>query len=525
MSSFIIGKKLRHATLGISALLLLAAVNCARAESPYGDFTIKDTPLVDYRQLQIILSGGSAYGGNSFDRPYLDPGLTSANITKTQKEQFSIDANPVLSFHDYSAKDELDFNLPFDFSFGTQSGRGEEVDWYSGSSLTSLSTRENADLQMGFNPRLKYSYYQGLFFINTDSVISGRQSINYDRTTYKYNSGSETTRKTTSEEYFVDIGSVFNIGLGRVFEGRYAFMAIQIIQDLQREKRLLKPASVVDMQDFSTLLTRIKTEYYFDSRRKKINDQQRIGDFLIERGYLERGDKLGILIAQDIYENTFSVSRTFGSRLGARFLGQLIVHNYETWTQEAPVPDFAKDELINYSYAAGLEYLYHEPLAPQWQLDIDVSCDYFPQEKNSSKHWWKENKQFITAILNAEIDYYPNTRLQIRLGALTNLDWDLSGYQEIFQEDYGATARLFREITFGESVSASISYSVSENVRWTLYALAHTNLTHLISGSIGADYFRSNFLSGDQIRYFLKNERDTSDTSWGLSFNIEYAAF
>ncbi|SYZ72839.1 exported hypothetical protein [Candidatus Zixiibacteriota bacterium] len=143
---------------------------------------------------------------------------------------------------------------------------------------------------------------------NADAYGSDRDpSHNYTRI---YRRVSRLRQDSDSKSYYLAVSLL--PGFGRVYEGNYAATAEYIIDELRRQKLLLKEPSYEQMWELSNIIYQYRNLHAIDSRIHLIESLRSVTDFLIKQGILSDEGTANLLIIQDVWNYFPKYSRQFG---------------------------------------------------------------------------------------------------------------------------------------------------------------------------------------------------------------------
>ena len=132
----------------------------------------------------------------------------------------------------------------------------------------------------------------------------------YDDHSYQYN-----LEKNQYDENTVSTALAIRGFHGRIYDGRYAAKAMEIIDQLENDGMLKRSLSDREFNDFSQIVMRHMASYHFDNRIKTIEALTDIYNFLESVGALNEEKQSAFPVIQDIYRNTpLNISRNFGTR-------------------------------------------------------------------------------------------------------------------------------------------------------------------------------------------------------------------
>lgn len=450
----------RQGWAGIPIILaaVLSAASSAQGEmASYQDFRILDSPWVNNRDMALYLKGGAdVYRDNS--PKYALNTLESSSVR--DDADGSGNFNPCFDLKDSTLNHDFTLHLPLNsyYSFSEQVEYNQNYDpTFPG---TNDSLHEYLFASVSIDPNAQCFAYFGNWFLGTTTAVRLNKSKIHSRNEYRsispsYSSWSE--NKTTTYAVNVSAGETVRIGLGRDFEGSYAYQAMQIVDDLNRGGRLLQTVSGDDMKVLSEIIAIERRRYYYDDREQTMAAVEKIARFLVDKGYLAAGDLRGMLIVDDVYRNITTGVRRFGQSADLLLGGGMDRRGGHTEREERcsyPWMQMLNKRGYDETYectqwSAGVEYNAYHPLSQQWQADWGASV-IAGQDRNRQEqvfddsHSYRECEQSLSVApaLYATLRYFYSTRWRIYLTNGLEGQWAKQVEKEATIPDVGNDDRL-----------------------------------------------------------------------------------
>ncbi|MEW6517220.1 MAG: hypothetical protein AB1439_10000 [candidate division FCPU426 bacterium] len=483
---------------------------------------------MDIQELQLLL-GAETHFGKSQDQ---DTQVDLSRMTQTSARMDNIDLRllPNLKYQCLSLEQELQVNIPFENYVQHSNYAAKYIGYSRNDNSNDQYDSEFTSIQLSFSPELNYTRHLNFGFVSNDLTILG--SMKFERSIHTssnlLNPGSTSRQESKNENYQLQIHELIRTGVGRIFEGKYAYQGMQIAAELARALKWLKPMTTEDMQDLGKLLAILRTEYTFDRREKMLSDMHWLGGFLSERGYIEKDDFDALLLVQDIYQNVSQDPREFGSQANVRLGADFELANSEqiSFVPGVGEPSFFKEEPIALLWYVGAEWQYREPLDRVWQWDVSATCDYYPAyvpQINSDEY---QAVPLLRPGLETRLACYFDTRFSIALSNAMQLRWPLGSRRRIEEQSWGILVSDERDARFDETLQAAFKYQLSGSLSLTAAVSWSYSLDRRISGTYQTcPNDATQTLTAPQITYLLDRAGSVEDYTWRTTVSLQYEIF
>jgi len=318
-------KILGWTTIVVGVMIAIGATTADATNVPY---TVEDYIPVLFKDAQLMVGGTMRFSGSGYDFSNDSAGGSYARTesNESQYDNFSFAANSyyrkryttVEQWYDYSAQFVGDFQ------------RSKST---SGNSSTSLSGNIYSSSQESkansLNPRI-YQDFDVAKYLAGDFMVSARSSLTYqyrkigknDRWSFDQSinlAGNTATRYTqTSNTEQPGDNKAFSItgdilfGEGRMYEGVYAFTAISLIEELDREGLLLRTPSSDEMAELTEIIYQRRLKHAIDSRIFRIETIEEINAYLSSKGIVELSNPRSTPVIEDVWNFFPNSSHEFG---------------------------------------------------------------------------------------------------------------------------------------------------------------------------------------------------------------------
>ncbi|WP_132053249.1 hypothetical protein [Pseudocnuella soli] len=230
-------------------------------------------------------------------------------------------------------------------------------------------------------------------------------------------------------------GSVtLGFGRGRIELVQDAQMALFILNDLQQQGLLQRPADEQTALKLAQVITAINNRRVFDSRRRRIYELTTIHDFLQREGLTGSGDIRVFTTINDNWALAFNPTRASGTRWyvnvtpGASWLRVVQKSTVDQKDSEA----FRNNN--GYNLKPVLGFSRHVPVSLKWQRNMGASASYTRNglrikqtATNTPEQTVNDESSVYHADLFYEIGYYPNNRTIVTGGFNMTGTWNLLG--------------------------------------------------------------------------------------------------
>jgi len=333
--------------------------------------------------------------------------------------------------------------------------------YLSGNHYVAFDTK--LDLQYRDNPETFTSHDTDIYFYSEigDSIFgAGELSIDRSGNTREYRGTIQT-----------------GWGIGRIYDGRAAATALNIIAELRKEKLLAREPDFSEFYSLTQLLYGFQQEHKVDTRWHRIKSLTSLIEYLEAKGIYNGGKAVGPLIIQDVWDYYPNDIRNFGIRneLGfgvdyslsrQRQMTHFSQSYFQIVTDSNQVPDTTHDVNSERSSKLYIEnrhndfYLYwkldfNKPISLRFQVNLALDWRFYFHDKSindvsgnqliptydgnrtETVNEYEDKKSLSNTV---ELNYYFDSRTSGTLGVITSYQrYELKRYtKHIIPESYTA---------------------------------------------------------------------------------------
>jgi hypothetical protein len=293
------------------AVILLSMITCLPVSVLYAqkDFNLADYKNPDYnwRSLDFgfLLNGSASVHNNT---------LENISKDKYNQSQYGSGLNLGYSSVRNSALYQSEQNYRFNSSF---SGVKNKTSFSGADPATPgdlESTHKQNSQSFGISISSRNRFYDiKKRFLEVNPNFSG----NYGNDNSKGTSNNEEypfPYKSQRNNYMLRASLPVLIGKGRIEAMQDARLAVYIFEDLQKCGDVKGNVSNEDILEFSSFITQIKNQRFFDYRIRKIAEITAIDSFLTEKGLKTRSGASYYTLLNDNWDNSTGPAREGGNR-------------------------------------------------------------------------------------------------------------------------------------------------------------------------------------------------------------------
>ncbi len=391
----------------------------AQNNKSFSNFKIQDFEWVDDKDLALFLNGGFDLNSQINDAYYIN--FSSYSKYTYTPFSYNLLLNPILEFEYKILPYELYIQIPLDLSYA----HGNSVyprfpydrdlsSYYYYSYRNEIGKAKSDSYSVMVTPFIEYKKYFYDYFAGIDIQYYLNGSYENYQTESKINTtGQHSTIKYSTrfdENYsqrqdqflFNHIQGILKFGIGRKYSGKYAYQAMQLIDDLNKDELLNKTVDSIDMQKLSKIISEEKQKYIWDNREKAKNVCLKISRFLLSNGYIASNKLESYYTIFDSYNYLPEYDRDFGKvfniRIGSDFFS-MYDYSYSTnyyyshninYSNQIVTSDsdytystLRTNKVLNigYSFFVGGEMNHYIPISQKWQFDYSYSADFYIIDK------------------------------------------------------------------------------------------------------------------------------------------------
>ncbi|MBI9052892.1 MAG: hypothetical protein JEY96_03690 [Bacteroidales bacterium] len=278
---------------------------------------------------------------------------------------------------------------------------------------------------------------------------------------------SESDSKNKRINIYVPIG----IGIGRVEQVQDSWLAIYILDELNKNGKLTRIPTHTEVIEFSEVISALKKERFFDARLQKIKEIEKVDSFLQTKGLIDIPDSRYFTIVNDNWDHAAQVIRNSGTRFSFKIeSGFSSYTNLSTYESESYSYE-DKNRNTEYGIRSGLYFVSEKPINIYWQrgFNFNVSGGYLYGAEEDVANDSKVELQSPELIseVNYSLDFYPNTRTSL------NFDVGINFLNSFGEEEVDNQTIDINHFEIVPSSNLSLNYYISPqllfNINYRIY--------------------------------------------------------
>ena len=300
----------------------------------------------------------------------------------------------------------------------------------------------------------------------------------------------QTEEKSTSNNFRPNAELL--VGIGRIEPVEDMRLAIYILEELQKAKRLKRVPTKAEIIEFAELISTLRNERFFDSRLKRIHELEQLDTFLVSKDLISDYDATHFAIIMDNWDYAAGPDRNAGWRISTGIGGSINWNKMESISWTNNYMDFTSNSDYTRSQLRGiLNLIYAKPVNLYWQIDFGIQLIMGTDMYGKDKIFVLDSdvNKFIIVSPYCSVGYYPNSRSSYRLSLspdyynridenpqYLSLDFIIGGNYYISQQlrlNFG----IHSYFKHGESQTGSFLYDDYKN---GFNYSAHVDLTYSI---------------------------------------------
>lgn len=311
-----------------------------------------------------------------------------------------------------------------------------------------IYNENNSDLEgwVSISSDVKYFFDRRNWFLTTSP--------------YFYLSYSDNNNfKTGYELEYLSSNASFKIGggKGRIEEVQDFRQAFLLLNELEKRNVLTRNISENEIIELSSLMSKLKNERFFDSRKRKEADLVALDSFLTEKGFVNERTIRYFTGLEDIW--------TYGG-LQLRESGRQVLFSVIPEYNASKIFSEAEDNITeNVSVHYNLYYTSKKPVSLMWQTEYSLGIDFNSIKRLEKLYEGFSDKSYKSNFyVNGKVGFYPNTRTDFNLSGFLNLN-NQSEERILDKEYYSAQYQISTEGYYYISEKLRLGYTVQYNSR------------------------------------------------------------
>jgi len=387
-----------HLFLGI--LLLTITV-----KAQINTFDLSKYKLPDIKRHQLDINAGLGGGNSYYD--YYHSRLDNDNTEKTNSisGDFGIGYRFYRNSENYQGDQYISIGLRSDYS------DERDEDGYVGEQIYFSN-----NFQINSNNRF---YMNNKFFLESDLLFTQYYSKR-NRNDDLFN--NEIINKN------IQLNARLGFGYGRIEQVQDAWLATYILEELQENGKLLRVPTDEEILEFSTLISQLKNERFFDARLQKIKEIEEVDRFLQSKNLIKNADVRYFTVVNDNWDNAATQIRTSGNRLSFLINPFISTNSNFSESDNLSIVHTTDRAITEYKIQAQLIFNNEKPIDLQWQRSFRVllSGNYmkglYKTINDDINNETEISSPQLISMLKYSIKYYPNSRTNLSMGAYINFN-------------------------------------------------------------------------------------------------------
>jgi len=450
------------------ALLWTICLSTLLANAQIENFDLSTYKLPDIKRHQLDLNAGLD-GGNSYYEYYRRLGNDYTEKLNGINGDFGVGYRFYKNSESYQGNQYVGIGLNADFKDEKDENGfvGEQFYFRNNFQISSVNR----------------FYIRNKFFLESDL---------YFGQSYSKRNSSDELDKTEDVFKNIHLNVQLGIGYGRVEEVQDAWLATYILKGLQKNGKLIRTPTEEEILEFSTLISQLKNERFFDARLQKIKEIEEVDKFLQSRNLIDQADARYFTIVNDNWDHAATQIRRAGNRLSFLINPSILssdgfyeIDDYSTITTRENIR-------TEYKVQAQLTYVNEKPVNLYWQQSFSVllSGNYMQGLYNYSIDGFNEKSEVKSPQINSRINYslryYPNTRTILIIGANINF---INYYGT---EEYENTKNDINYLDIIPKINFGLNYYISPQLLFVANYAAYYNYSESNLSYYDNDFFVGN---------------------------------
>ncbi|MBK6348111.1 MAG: hypothetical protein IPF68_19655 [Bacteroidales bacterium] len=316
-------------------------------------------------------------------------------------------------------------------------------------------------------------------FFGIDAVLNSSLSGEHQNNTTTADTFNYST-KLNQTDFRSHAAISFFVGMGRIEQVQDAWLAVYLLEDLQKLNKSKRIATNEEVIELARLITSLKYKRFFDNRLRKIAEITAIDSFMQKKNIAATPDATYFTSLNDNWNFANNPVRSNGYRLFTGIEADLLYNNVK-YKHETLKPENINRETTNNETIPGLFFIaginHEKPLTLKWQQSANVKGGFGMRQDKFTKDEFEtaiidtvtksymETVPSINFSANYGYGYYPNSRTWLELDWSLDAGWDkrMAGTTRQDKENQQNDLYVFT----GPRLRAY--YYLSERIRLTLF--------------------------------------------------------
>ncbi|RIJ50391.1 hypothetical protein D1614_00165 [Maribellus luteus] len=411
-------------------LLLLAATFFAFqfAFAQYENFDLSKYKLPEMKRHQLDFYFDS---NGDFQHVYiLNDNEFLKDTSRSRDNTVSGKANLLYTFYKNSTKIQSSSNVLFSSSYGLSERKATGSDGY-----------DNGTFKIDFSGRYDLNY----FLNDANWFVRGVPAVQFSYTDH--------TQDNYDRKYLSTAESfTFGIGKGRIEQVQDFRHAVLILEELNKRGLTKKNLNENELYELAALISQLKNERFFDSRRKMESDLTAVDSLLKTQGVVDVSDVRYFNGLLDMWRYGDLQPRESGNRISLNITPGYSYADLDFNSEPNDVDRIEEDFRMIYD----VSFSSFNPLSIKWQADYNIGVQHIYTNELQNLFNFPQKHYLSATYVAGALGFYPNTRTFLRLSSSFNLLNQSFNEDKIFDKD---------RYSFRCRFSLNAYYYISERLR------------------------------------------------------------
>lgn len=318
---------LLHKIVPACLLIAILSVPAGGARADEATFRIQSFIPEYFTDLEWTITGKAHFHGRNSDQSG-DLIRAGGELSDYDEDNQSLSVSSRLKYEWVTLPRFFTSSLAVSTGYGAKtstSGQTENIDEYRYRDYT--NKYDLKDYNFGIGQSLECGQYlYGDFFVSAEAAYSYRYEgyPKYETSAYNFyryvhpgyirEDNSNIFQKFDDDSKTHQLSGQFNLGWGRMYEGRFAAFAIDMVDELRKSGLIKHEPTYDQMLTLTEMIYQYRRKHIIDSRLRRIEALEAVLSYLIEEGVIEDPGPYGCLLVQDVWDYfpEGDVSRSFG---------------------------------------------------------------------------------------------------------------------------------------------------------------------------------------------------------------------
>jgi len=278
-----------------------------------------------------------------------------------------------------------------------------------------------------------------------------------------------------------------------------AWLAIYILDELNKEGRLTRTPTTEEIIEFSQLISQLKNERFFDARLQKIKEIESVDSFLQSRNLIKNADARYFAVVNDNWDHAANRARYSGERMSFHLEPGYVYTSDFFEDQHESYQLVNEHKITEYSFQGVLKYMNEKPINRFWQssFSFQFAGGYLKAINEDIENGTKVELKApqLTSSVNYAVGFYPNSRTDLVVSLGFNY------FNSFGEEDINSVKSDIAHFSISPVFSTNLNYYLSPQLRIN----ANYRLKYLYLETNSEYYFNmyNDFFQQKDLNHFI----------------------